>query len=29
MSKLRCGKYALDIARKPGRNYRMRDIERI
>lgn len=27
--KQRCGKYAIDILRKPGRNYRMRDIERI
>ena len=27
--KQRCGKYAMDILRKPGRNYRMRDIERI
>ena len=27
--KQKCGRFALDIARKPGRNYRMRDIERI
>jgi DNA replication protein DnaC len=27
--KQKCGKYTMDILRKPGRNYRMRDIERI
>lgn len=27
--KQRCGRFAMDIERKPGRNYRMRDIERI
>ncbi len=27
--KQRCGEFAIDIARKAGRNYRMRDIERV
>jgi DNA replication protein DnaC len=27
--KQKCGRFALDIARKPGRNYRMRDIEQV
>ena len=27
--KQRCGEFCIDIARKPGRNYRMNDVERI